>query len=86
LAGVRGFLSSPRRRRRTLVVVAGSVLVGGITFSMVHWSNTSHVQYAKTRPGKPTTVSNPVRADFREAKREGVLAVAAEFVNTAVRR
>ena len=53
---------------------------------MVHWSNTSHVHYAKTRPGKPTTVSNPVRADFREAKREGVLAVAAEFVNTAVRR
>jgi hypothetical protein len=86
LAGVRGFLSSPRRRRRTLTVVIGSLLVAGITFSMVHWSNTSHVHYAKTRPGEPTLVPVPVRADFRVAKREGVLRVAAEFVNTAVRR
>ena len=45
---------------------------------MVHWSNTSHVHYAKTRPGKPTILPNPVRADFRAAKREGVLRIAAE--------
>ena len=53
---------------------------------MVHWSNTSHVHYPKTRPGKPTIVAAPVPADFATAKREGVLRVAAEFVNTAVRR
>ena len=53
---------------------------------MVHWSNTSHVHYAKTRPGKPTVLATPVHADFRVAKREGVMHVAAEFVNTAVRR
>jgi len=53
---------------------------------MVHWSNTAHVSYPKTRPGKPTVLKAPVHADFRTAKREGVLQVAAEFVNTAVRR
>jgi len=53
---------------------------------MVHWSNTSHVRYPKTRAGKPTVLPAPVPADFATAKREGVLRVAAEFVNTAVRR
>ena len=60
--------------------------LAAVVFSMVHWSNTSHVHYAKTRPGKPTIVAAPVPADFSVAKREGVLRVAAEFVNTAVRR
>jgi hypothetical protein len=83
---VRGFLSSPRRRRRTLTITAASLLVGGVAFSMVHWSNTSHIHYAETRPGKPTVVKNPVPADFRVARKEGALQVAAKFVNTAVRR
>jgi hypothetical protein len=69
-----------------LTALVVSLLVAGVTFSMVHWSNTSHVHYAKTRPGKPTILPAPVRADFRAAKREGVLRVAAQFVNTAVRR
>lgn len=69
-----------------MTVLAVSLIVGGVTFSMVHWSNTSHVHFAETRPGKPTIVPAPVPADFRTAKREGVLRVAAEFVNTAVRR
>jgi hypothetical protein len=60
--------------------------VAAVVFSMVHWSNTSHVHYPKTRPGKPTIVAAPVPADFSVAKHEGVLRVAAEFVNTAVRR
>ena len=60
--------------------------MGSVTFAMVHWSNTSHVHYAETRPGKPTVVKNPVHADFRVARKEGALRVAAEFVNTAVRR
>ena len=63
-----------------------ALVLAGVTFSMVHWSNTSHVHYAKTRPGKPTILPLSVPADFRTAKREGVLRVAAEFVNTAVRR
>jgi hypothetical protein len=67
-------------------VVGGGLIVGAITFSMVHWSNTSHVHFAETRPGKPTTVAQPVRSDFAVAKHEGVLKVAARFVNTAVRR
>jgi hypothetical protein len=86
LVGVRGFLSSPRRRRRGLTVLFVTLVLAGVTFSMVRWSNTSHVHYAKTRPGKPTIVPVSVPADFRTAKREGVLLVAAEFVNTAVRR
>jgi hypothetical protein len=86
LVGVRGFLSSPRRRRRSLTAFVVSLLVAGVTFSMVHWSNTSHVHYAHTRPGKPTILPAPVPADYGTAKREGVLRVAAQFVNTAVRR
>jgi hypothetical protein len=83
---MRGFLSSPRRRRRALTVLLSALLVGTVTFSMVHWSNTSHVHYAKTRPGKPTTLPVSVRAAFGAAKRQAVLRVAAQFVNTAVRR
>jgi hypothetical protein len=69
-----------------LKIFAVSLLVGSVTFAMVHWSNTSHVRYPKTRPGKPTVVKNPVHADFRVARKEGALRVAAQFVNTAVRR
>jgi len=69
-----------------VTTLAVTLIVGGVTFSMIHWSNTSHVHYAETRPGKPTIVAPPVRADYRVAKREGVLKVAALFVNTAVRR
>src|SRR5262249_51953044 len=83
---VKGLFSSPRRRRRTLTFGSIALIVGSVTFAMVHWSNTSHVHYAKTRPGKPTVLANPVHADFRVAKREGVMQVAAEFVDTAVRR
>jgi hypothetical protein len=69
-----------------VTTLAVALIVGGVTFSMIHWSNTSHVHFAETRPGKPTIVAAPVPADYRVAKREGVLRVAATFVNTAVRR
>lgn len=69
-----------------MTVVGAALVLGGVTFSMIHWSNTSHVHYAKTRPGNPTIIPDPVHADFRVAKHEGVLRVAALFVNTAVRR
>ena len=54
---------------------------------MVHWSNTAHFHEAKVRYNeKPQLPVIPVRADFRRAKHEGVLQVAAAFVDTAVRR
>ena len=62
------------------------MLVGGVAFAMVHWSNTSHIRYPATRPGKPTVLESPTHADFRVARKEGALKVAARFVNTAVRR
>ena len=83
---VRSFFSSPRRRRRTFTIAGAALLVGSVTFAMVHWSNTSHITYPGTRPGKPKVLKNPVHADFRVAKEEGVMQVAAQFVNTAVRR
>ena len=84
---MRGLLSSPRRRRRLLWSGLLGALTAGITFSLVHWSNTSHFHEAKIRyDEKPQLVRNPVRVDFRRARHEGVLEVAAAFVQSAVRR
>ncbi len=84
---VRGFFSSPRRRRRTFVAGVALVLVSGITFSMIHWSNTSHYRMAPIRYNEKAQVyTPPVKRDYRKAKQEGVLLVAAKFVNTAVKR
>ncbi len=62
------------------------VVVGGITFSMIHWSNTSHYRELKPRPGTPQVVVPPAHVAFAPRKRAGVLAIAAKFVNTAVKR
>jgi hypothetical protein len=63
------------------------LLVSGITFSMIHWSNTSHFRMAKVRYNEKAQVYvPPTKADFRQATHEGVMKVAAAFVNTAVRR
>jgi hypothetical protein len=83
---MRGFLSSPRRRRRTLWTGALLIIAGGITFSLIHWSNTSHYRELQPRPGTPQVVRPPERVSFREARHEGVLKIAAQFVNTAVKR
>jgi hypothetical protein len=83
---VRGFLGSPRRRRR--ILKGGSAVLGlaALVFVMTHWSNT-----AKTEPevfsNEPSQVDPlPVRAPFAKAKREGVLRTAAQFLRTAVVR
>lgn len=82
---MRSLLSSPRRRRRLLVGGIAALLVAGVTFSMIHWSNTS--PYKETFSGGPVQRPVvPVKAPFKQAKQEGVLEVAAAFVNTAVKR
>jgi hypothetical protein len=54
---------------------------------MIHWSNTAHPFNPPIRYNQKADVTLvPVRADFRQAQKEGVLAVAAAFVNSAVRR
>jgi hypothetical protein len=84
---VRGFFSSPRRRRRTFVAGVVLVLVGGITFSMIHWSNTSSYHMLPVRYDEKAQVyTPPTKRDYRKARQEGVLVVAARFVNTAVKR
>jgi hypothetical protein len=84
---VRAFFSSPRRRRRTFVAGVALVLVGGITFSMIHWSNTSKYHMLPVRYNEKAQVyTPPTKRDYRKAQQEGVLIVAAKFVNTAVKR
>ena len=54
---------------------------------MIHWSNTSHYRMLPVRYNEKAQVSLPPKpGDYGEARREGVLQVAATFVNTAVRR
>jgi len=79
-------LSSPRLRRRLGWTGGLLVVVGAVTFSMVHWSNTSHYRAAKTRPGTPQVVKPPIHVSFTLRKKAGVLKIAAAFVNTAVKR
>jgi hypothetical protein len=84
---VRGFFSSPRRRRRLAWGGGAALIAAGITFSMIHWSNTSTYKEPPIRYNEPAdTVAIPVNADFGAARKEGVLEVAAAFVNTAVKR
>lgn len=84
---MRGFLSSPRRRRRLAWGGGAALVASAITFSMIHWSNTSTYKEPPIRYNEPADiVAVPVAADFRAAKKEGVLEVAAAFVDTAVKR
>ena len=84
---MRGFLSSPRRRRRLAWGGAAALIASAITFSMIHWSNTSTYKEPPIRYNEPADiVAVPVAMDFRAAKKEGVLEVAAAFVDTAVKR
>jgi hypothetical protein len=83
---MRSVFSSPRRRRRLTWTGVLLVVAGGITFSMVHWSNTSHYRELKPHAGTPMVYTPPTRVSFAVAKHEGALKVAAAFVNTAVKR
>jgi hypothetical protein len=85
--GVRGVLSSPRRRRRLLWSGGAALVVAGITFSMIHWQNTSTYKEPPIRYDEPAdVVVNPTKTNFAAAKHQGVLEVAAAFVQTAVKR
>jgi hypothetical protein len=84
---MRRVLSSPRRRRRLVWSGAAALLVGGITFSMIHWSNTAPDLDTPVRLNEPAQIDPvPVNAPFKNAREQGVLKVAAQFVDTAVRR
>jgi hypothetical protein len=63
------------------------VVVSGITFSMIHWSNTSDYRMLPVRNNEKAQVyTPPTKREYRMAKQEGALVVAAKFVNTAVKR
>lgn len=82
-----GVLSSPRRRRRLVWGGAGVFVVVGVAFSMVHWSNTAHqpVETFARGPELPPE-PEPELAPFSQARKEGVLKIAAQFLETAVAR
>jgi len=85
-----GVLSSPRRRRRLAWSAGAALLVAGIAFSMVHWSNTG-TKYVLTATGpvnEPAQVlpPQPPPAPFTKAVRTEVLETAARFLRTAVVR
>ena len=54
---------------------------------MIHWSNTSHYRMLPVRYDEQAQVyTPPTKREYRKAKQEGALVVAAKFVNTAVKR
>jgi hypothetical protein len=82
-----GLLSSPRRRRRLIWGGAGALVVVGVAFSMVHWSNTAHEPPETFASGPYVPPEPPPKpAPFAQARKEGVLRTAAQFVATAVAR
>ena len=84
---MRRVLSSPRRRRRLAWSGACALVVGAITFSMIHWSNTTEKYETPARAaGAAEAEPDPVPTRFTRARSEGALEVAAEFVDTAVKR
>jgi hypothetical protein len=84
---VRRVLSSPRRRRRLVWGGACALVVGGVAFSMIHWSNTAPTYDTPVRTNEPAQIlADPIATPFKRARSEGVMAVAAQFVDTAVKR
>jgi hypothetical protein len=84
---VRGFLSSPRRRRRLGWGGACALLVGGVTFGLIHWSNTATYEETPIRYDEPAmALPVPQRIRFTADRRKTVLQVASQFVATAVKR
>jgi hypothetical protein len=64
-----------------------ALLVGGVTFSMIHWRNTARTYEAPPRAaGAAEMEPDPIPTPFKQARSEGVLEVAAAFVDTAVKR
>lgn len=82
-----GVLSSPRRRRRLIAAGATALVVGGVAFSMIHWSNTgTHYDIAAPRSEPPPPPPGPTPARFTPSVRREVLQTAARFLQTAVVR
>jgi hypothetical protein len=84
---VAGRLSSPRFRRRALKV-AGLAAVAGVAgiISILFW-NTGHTYDSPVRPNEPAFVPKARHSvALSDKERQQVLATAAHFVRTAVRR
>jgi hypothetical protein len=84
---VLSLLSSPRRRRRLAASGAAALIVGGVAFSLVHWSNTAHEppETFRDTPGfRPEPIQRSV--PFARARGEGALLTAKSFLRTAVVR
>ena len=80
-------LSSPRRRRRLIGGATIALVVGAITFSMIHWSNTGttyDIAAPRSEPVPPPP--GPTPAPFTPSVRKQVLTTAARFLQTAVVR
>ena len=82
-----GVLSSPRRRRRLIGAGTVALVVGAVTFSMIHWSNTgTHYDIAAPRSEPAPPPPGPRPARFTPTVRREVLRTAARFLRTAVVR
>lgn len=82
-----GLLSSPRRRRRLIGGGSAALVVGGIAFAMVHWSNTGATYDIAAERSEPAPLPPPpARAPFTRSVRQEVLASASRFLETAVVR
>jgi hypothetical protein len=80
-------LSSPRRRRRLVAWGSAALVVGAVTFSMIHWSNTgTSYDIAAETSEPPPPPPAPQRAPFTGNVRRDVLDTAARFLRTAVVR
>jgi hypothetical protein len=82
-----GLLSSPRRRRRLTGWGGAALVVGGIAFAMIYWSNTGtdyDIAAARSEPAPPPPPLK--RVPFTADVRKDVLGTAARFLRTAVVR
>ena len=82
-----GVLSSPRRRRRLIGWGGAGLVVAGIAFAMIHWSNTgTHYDIAADRTEPVAPPPPPKRVPFTADVRQEVLDTASRFLETAVVR
>jgi hypothetical protein len=83
---VRGFFSSPRRRRRFAWGFGIAAVAGGLVAIGALWPNTAVRSSTPIEPGAPQVYHEPKRVQLTNTSRAKALATAANFVKTAVAR